>query len=207
MDQTRVFKPYEYSELLGGSDSVWSFDFAGAGYYEDSYAPIPTPAPRRRSEPRPATRPRRREQEWIREYPRERAAAHEAVRPRARIAPGMILAFCLAAVLLALVLFAQIRMTAFSDSAAGLENQILQLRSEQNKLLSEYEASFPLAEVERYAREELGMQPPQPEQIVYLDGLGTSDRAVVIVPEKTNAFSLGLESVGDSLWAYFGSGR
>ncbi len=203
MDQTRVFKSYEYTELPGSSDGLWSFDFAGAGYFEDGYAPLPRRAP----QPRRAAPSRKREREWIREVPREHSAGRRAVRSGARIAPGMILGFCLSALLLVLVLLAQIRMTAISDHAAGLENEILSLRQEQNKLLAEYEASFPLAEVERFALEELGMQKPRPEQIIYLNGLGAEDRAVVIEAREESAFSLGLASAVDSLWAYFGGGQ
>ncbi len=200
MDQTRVFKRYEYNELLGGSDSVWTFDFAGAGYYEDGY--VARPSPRRTAPKQPAPSRRREHAE-----PKSRVGAHSAVRSAEKLSPALILGFLLSAAMLVLVLMAQVRMTALSDSAAGLENEIFALRSEQNRLLAQYETSFPLAEVERYAVEELGMQKPRPEQIVWLSSLGTDDRAEILVPQEESVFSLGLQSFSDSLRAYFGSGR
>lgn len=197
MDETRVFKSYSYSELLNGSDSVLAYDFAAAGYYEDLYAPAPRPVPR----------PRQREPEWIREEPRDEVfARRRAIRRKGQgISVFTVLGFAVAAVLLVMVLLAQIQMTAISDSAAGLENRILELQGEHNKLLAAYETTFALAEVEDYAVNVLGMQKPRAEQIVYLDGLGTADRAVILQPQEQSMFSLGLESIVDSLWSYFGA--
>lgn len=198
MDETRVFKSYSYSELLNGSDSVLAYDFAGAGYYEDLYAPVP------RRAPQPQPRQREQEQEWIREEPEAFARRRAISRKGQGVSVFTVLGFAVAAVLLVMVLLAQIQMTAIADSAAGLENQILELRSEHNKLLAAYETTFSLAEVEDYAVNELGMQKPRADQIVYLDGLGTADRAVILQPQEQSMFALGIESVFDSLWSYFG---
>ena len=195
MDKTRVFKSYNPSELLNGPDSVLVYDFAGAGYYEDLYVPAPRRAPRPR------------EQEWIREEPREEAfARRRAIRRKGQgVSVFTVLGFAVAAVLLVMVLLAQVQMTAISDSAAGLETQILVLRAEHNKLLAAYETTFSLAEVEDYAVNVLGMQKPRADQIVYLDGLGTADRAVILQPQEPDGIFQSLESVLDSLWSYFGA--
>lgn len=196
MDETRVFKTYSYSDVLNGADPLPVYDFAGAGYYEDiqdNYFP------------RPVSEPRVREQ-WVREKAAERSSAR--VLPRKGIGLFLVTAAgaLAAAVLLVMLLLAQIQMTALSDSAAGLENRILELRAEQNRLAAAYETAFSLAEVEEYALNELGMQKPRPEQIVYLSGVGAADRAVIVEEPVQNMFSLGVTSVMDSLWSYFGAG-
>lgn len=195
MNETRVFKTYSYSDLLNAADSAVAYDFAGAGYYEDL---------REQYFPRPAEAPRKRRDEWVREKDDAFAGTRAISRKGQGISLLTVLGFLMAAVLLVMVLLAQIQMTALADSAAGLENRISELKTEQNKLVAAYETTFSLAEVEEYAIEELGMQKPRADQIVYLDGVGAADRAVILEQEEQNMFSLGVSSVLDSLWSYFG---
>lgn len=195
MNETRVFKTYKYSDILNTTDAVAAYDFAGAGYYEDL---------RDLYFPRPAEEPPKRRKEWVREKDEAFAGTRAISRKGQGISLLTVLGFLAAAVLLVMVLLAQIQMTALADSAAGLENRISELRTQQNKLVASYETTFSLAEVERCAVEELGMQKPRAEQIVYLDGVGAADRVVVLEQPEQNMFSLGFSSVLDSLWSYFG---
>lgn len=197
MDETRVFKTY--NSLLEPVMETAAYDYAGAGYYED------LPAPRRRSA-RPVREPVRRAREWIRETPQEAADELEA-RPISRRGQGIslvtIAGFALAAIMLVMLLMSHVRMTALSDEAAACQSRLTELGEQQNKLQARYEQTFSLAEVERYATEELGMQKPRAGQITYLDCLGGSDRAVVIVPEEETMWS-GFSLLLDSIGSYFG---
>lgn len=200
MDETRVFKTY--TGFFDSMDGPEAYDYASAGYYED------TAAPRRRSA-RPVREPARRVREWIRENP-EDLAQDEAIdaRPISRRGQGVSLAtvagFALAALLLVVLLLCHIRMTALSDAAAASQARLEELVEQQRKLQARYEEVFTLSEVERYATQELGMQKPRAGQITYLEGLGGEDRAVVIVPEEKNGLISELTLMLDSIRSYFG---
>lgn len=197
MDETRVFK--SYNGVLTSAERSVVFDYASAGYYEDT-----TSCGRRAS--RPAPQSARRVREWIRETPQERAAADELeARPISRKGQGISLAtvagFVLAALLLVTLLMSHVRMTALSDAAAASQTRLTELTEQQHKLRARYEEVFSLSEVERYATDKLGMQKPRAGQITYLDSLGSGDRAVVIVPEEENGL---WSELLDSIRAYFG---
>lgn len=198
MDETRVFKTYNV--VLDPTVRPAAYDYASAGYYEDAALP-------RRRSARSAGQSSRRVREWIREYPEESAAVDEIdARPISRRGQGIslltIAGFALAAVLLVVLLLCHIRMTALSDAAAASQTRLTELTEQQRKLQARYEEVFTLSEVERYATEELGMQKPRAGQITYLDALGGSDRAVVIVPEEKDGLDLSL--LLDSIRSYFG---
>ncbi|MBR5095059.1 MAG: septum formation initiator family protein [Oscillospiraceae bacterium] len=73
------------------------------------------------------------------------------------------------AVLTVLALLCAIRTAAWNDRAAQREQEVRQLREENARLRARCEDSLSLAEIERYAREELGMQFLQGEQIVVVE--------------------------------------
>ena len=123
--------------------------------------------------------------------------------PTAGSGPFAVIGYVFAAVLLVLMLLARIQLTVISDSAAGLEAQIQELNTENDKLTVEYESVFNLAEVEAYATNELGMQKPRADQIRYLSGISDKDRAVILTPAKTDMLSLGLKELMASLQEYF----
>ena len=108
-----------------------------------------------------------------------------------------------AVVLLTMMLLAQIRLTDISDTAAKLESQISQLETERDKLTVEYESVFNLKEVEERAVNVLGMQEPDNEQIFYLTGVASADRAVVVTKQDADMFSLGIADILSSVKAYF----
>ncbi len=181
MDETRVFKTY--NARLEPAEGPMSYDYADAGYYED------IPIPRRRST-RTVREPVRRVHDWVREWPEDAIEEADEIeaRPISRRGQGVSLltlgGFALAAVLLVLLLMSHIRMTMVSDAAAASRTRVEELTEQQHKLQAQYEVTFSLAEVERYATEELGMQKPRAGQITYLDGLGGSDRAEIITQDS-----------------------
>ncbi len=198
MDETRVFKTYNgILEPVGRSAA---YDYAAAGYYED--------VPRRRSA-RPVREPVRRVREWVREDADEIDTLDEIeARPISRKGQGISIAtiagFVFAAMLLVLLLMSHIRLTALSDAAAASQTRLSELSEQQNKLQARYEQAFTLSEVERYATQELGMQKPRAGQITYLETIGGTDRAEVVVPERESAFAPLFDGLVDSLRSYFG---
>jgi len=197
MDETRVFKTYNMS--LDPMDVDFLYDYAAAGYYED----IPAPMPRRRKAPAreiPAPRARSRVN--------EDTADEVEARPMSRAGQGISLltmfGFALAAILLVLMLFSHIELTALSESAADCQTQIAALTEQQHKLQARYETLFSLSAVEEYATRELGMQKPGADQIVTVDACGGEDVAEIVRPKETGMFTLAFRGVMERLVAYFG---
>ena len=96
----------------------------------------------------------------MREAERRSAAAFRAV--------------CLgfSALLLVLTLFCQIRLSRTRESIRQIEKALQEERSEALLLEAERESSLSLEELERRAVLDLGMQHPEPGQIVMMDHAG-----------------------------------
>ena len=187
MADIKTFKSYNF--VTGAVDGTLAYDFSNPALYpdEEEYG---------RQERRIRRRERERSQRWIRED--VHTGAETAVR-RPGISPLSILGAAVAAVLLTMVLLAQIRLTDISYTAAKLEDQIAALETERDKLTVEYETIFNLKDVEEQAVEVLGMQEPDSEQIYYLSGVASADKAVVVTRQQTDMFSLGLEDLAGSI--------
>ncbi len=187
MADIKTFKSYNF--VTGAVDGTLAYDFSNPALYpdEEEYG---------RQERRIRRRERERSQRWIRED--VHTGAETAVR-RLGVSPLSILGAAVAAVLLTMVLLAQIRLTDISYTAAKLEDQIAALETERDKLTVEYETIFNLKDVEEQAVEVLGMQEPDSEQIYYLSGVASADKAVVVTRQQTDMFSLGLEDLAGSI--------
>ncbi len=112
----------------------------------------------------------------------ERIAAHR-VKTRQSISPMAIIGTACAAALLVFTLMARIQLTEVTDTAAHLEQQLIELEVAQNRLLIDYERAFNLTEIEEYATRELGMQRPRDEQIHYLSST-VPDKAMILSGES-----------------------
>lgn len=90
-------------------------------------------------------------------------------RSKAR-AEALFHALCLgfSAVLLVLSLLTAVRTTEVNDRAAESKAAVAALKTENERLLARCESSLSLETLERYALQELGMQPCRSEQIVFL---------------------------------------
>ena len=58
------------------------------------------------------------------------------------------------------------------ENIAALEDALKEAETEARVLTAKYDSSISLEELDSYARGALGMQPPEPGQIVYLDWPG-----------------------------------
>ena len=88
-----------------------------------------------------------------------------------RVGESLFRAICLSfsALLLVLFLLTDIDLAAEREKQARLWQEIETLTAENERLSAQVEQRLCLEAVERYAREELGMQPLRPDQLVYLE--------------------------------------
>lgn len=190
MSNTKKFNSYNF--VTGAVDGTLAYDFGNPALH-----------PQEEIYERPGTRYEPRQQEWIKEDYAEQTAAQTEVRSRQGVSPLAFLGSACVVVLLVLMLLAQIQLTSISDTSVALEQQIEQLETERDKLRVEYETVFNLKDVEEYAVGVLGMQEPCEDQIYYLTGVSSADKAVIITNENTDMFSLGLEDIVASVKSYF----
>lgn len=71
--------------------------------------------------------------------------------------------------LLVAALLGSIELASVNEELTTLERELKTLKEESRILRAEYESSLSLAELERYAIDELGMQRVNPGQIIYID--------------------------------------
>lgn len=89
-----------------------------------------------------------------------------------RVSESLFRAVCLgfSAILLVLFLLTGIDLAAEREKQTRLLRETEELAAENERLRAQTEERLSLEAVERYAREELGMQPISAGQLVYLDG-------------------------------------
>lgn len=193
MADVKTFKTYNF--VTGAVDGTQAYDFSNPGLYrEEEYYSEPAERPRRRERLQP--------REWIKEDARTRIRVNTEAKTAQGIPVLSILGVMVAAVLLTMTLLAQIRLTDISYSAAKLEDQIAELELQQDKLTVEYETIFNLKDVESIAVDQLGMQEPMNEQIYYLTGVASADKAEVVTRDSADMFSLGLSDIFRSIRVY-----
>ena len=177
--------------VTGVVDGTLAYDFDHPAYFPQEEE-VAVPAPKRRRAPRT------REREWIREEPgTRRQAAPGVVAGHLTAAVNAATAFAAVAavVLLVMLLLAKIELVDYSDKALALEAEITELEGRHNRLTVEYEQVFNLKDVEETAVGVLGMQEPREDQVFYLSGVSSADKAVVITREDADMFSLGVEDI------------
>lgn len=184
--------------VTGVVDGTLAYDFDVPGYFPEEEEEV-VRAPRRRR----GTRVR--EREWVREEPASegRTALGEAADRFGIVMRGIALVGSIAAVaLLVLVLLAKIQLIGISSQALAYESQISELENQHSRLTVEYEQVFNLKDVKEAATGTLGMQEPREDQIYYLTGVSSADKAVVIKHEDAGMFSLGVEDILGSVREY-----
>ena len=77
--------------------------------------------------------------------------------------------FSFSALMLILSLLCSIKLSAVNDAVDRLDAKILQLETENESLIAEYESCVSVEELERYALDMLGMQHITAIQIEYLE--------------------------------------
>lgn len=132
----------------------------------------------------------------------DEVAPAQRVRTRQAIAPMALIGYACAAVLLIFTLMAKIQLTEVTDQTATYQEQLDQLKTDQNRLLIKYEKAFNTTEVETYATTQLGMQRARDDQVTYLDS-DVPDKAVVIESSDDGSFFARVKAALASLAEYF----
>lgn len=120
--------------------------------------------------------------------PRERAAARPRVQVREAGQVSLFAAVGAIAVALfaALVLFSYAQLTTLSSDVVALRGEYAALKTEESRLLAQYELAFDLKSIESSVTEGGRMVKPQESQIFYMD-LSGSDIVVVYEDERATA--------------------
>jgi len=120
-------------------------------------------------------------------HPREQARRRaEAKRmPRQRVSKFAILGCLFIGMLLLAVVFAHMHLSLIASEMVQLENQMAELREDAMHLAVAHENVFAETELERFARDELGMVDAARGQVIYIGNSITGDVAEVIrAPEE-----------------------
>ena len=159
----------------------------------DGWETIPRPLPRWQPEEMPLPRSR------------SKQAPKSAPKPRTQVQVSLfgVVGFAVAGFMLVLVLFGYWQVYDSACQVGDLQQQVQQLREENQRLQNQYDTSIDLEQVEARARE-LGMQQPSGKQLV---SLRIPEEDVAVISGSTdsgflqNAWEAVLETVR-SLWEY-----
>lgn len=94
--------------------------------------------------------------------------------------------FAVLAVLMVLILMANVQLTAINSEASGLRDQLTAAKEAESRLAIKYENTFDLASIEEYAVNVLGMQKVAEEQINVLESVKTDKAVVLAGDDKSN---------------------
>jgi len=143
---------------------------------------IPLERPRRRVYPETGKRVKVNPQteERLREWARERSAARTVTKQS--VSPFAVVGFFCIGIMLVILLASYIQLTELSAESARLETELSELNDTAQKLNIAYTSAFNMAEIESYARNNLGMSEPSSSQIYYLESQ-SEDRSYILVTE------------------------
>ncbi len=135
---------------------------------------------------------------------RTKARAYAVNQPASGISFFAAAGFVLFAVMMVFVLLARLQLTEISDETARIESRIADLSEVEARLKIEYEKTFNLTEIEKYATKKLGMIRQGSDSVTFLS-MTNVDRAEILVPEETEntGFLSGFKDFLSSLLEYF----
>lgn len=137
--------------------------------------------------------------------PRERAAARPRVQVReaGRVSLFAVAGFLTAAILAAMVLLSYTQLNSLSDEVVTLRGEYTALKSEEARLIAQYELAFDLKSIETAVTQNGRMVKPQSSQIFYMD-LSGSDSVVLFEEESATAtLSQTVQDLWSKVTAYF----
>jgi len=132
-----------------------------------------------------------------------RSAVKTSARTRQGIAPGSILGLLVVGFLFFLVITSRAQLLELSSENVVLTDQLADLQEEQARLRVSYESAFNPEEIENYAVNELGMQKPNADQILYID-TSAADAAAVIASDSGETLADRVSDWISSFRSYFG---
>ena len=185
-----------------GAEAARVLDYSGSGYYGSA---APAEAPYARPLERPLERPADIPADIP--APQERALPKERAKEAAAQAAPAVSLFALfgavfAGILMILVVLAQISYSEIAGEIVRLNAQMDSLAEQERKLEIEFENAIDMKEVERYARDTLGMSRPDNSQAAIVRSLPV-DSAEIIDPGRAEGRLKGLGPFISSLLEYF----
>lgn len=126
-----------------------------------------------------------------------------AAKNKQAISPLAVIGAAFASVLIVVMLLAQVSLTAVSNEAVELTERIETLEMERNRLRIEFEGTFNLTEIEKYAIEELGMQKPTKDQIFCIN-TAARDKVEIIPAEQPDGLLSRASDFAGSIGEYLG---
>lgn len=136
--------------------------------------------------------------------PRERALTRPKVRVREADAVSLfaVVGFAAVGIFAVLLMLSMVRMTMLNDEVVSLRSQLTALRSEEAKLMAEYELAFDASAIEEQVTADGSMVKPQAGQIYTLD-LSEADNVLYYDQEETGSFLDAVREIIDSALSYF----
>jgi len=132
---------------------------------------------------------------------RERAKAEEMSRSLPSVSLFAIFGTILVGALMTFMILAQISFNEIAGETTRLNAQMSELTDKQRKLGITFESVIDMKEVERYARDELGMSNPDADQVAVISSI-PSDKAEIMETGEEGMLK-GLGSFISSLLEYF----
>ena len=108
----------------------------------------------------------------------------------------------LAGVLMIFVVLAQISYAELAGEKVRLNAQLIELAEQQRRLEIEFESAIDMKEIERYARDSLGMSKPETDHIAIVRSMPV-DSAEIILNNSSEGVFNGFGSFISSLLEYF----
>jgi len=166
-----------------------SYFYGSAAPAREPYA---EPAPRPIATPLPQERLRQRED----------AFDAEAAQKAPAISLFAVFGAVFAGILMIFVMLAQINFNAIAAETVRLNTQLGELMEQERKLSIQFESVIDMKEVERYAKDVLGMSKPDADQVAVIHAV-RFDRAEIIDSGGDESALNGFGSFISSLMEYF----
>ena len=186
-----------------GAEAARVLDYDSFAYY-GSAAPARVPYWERETpvEAEPAQKEREREYVRTRENTRTRQRAAQAAEQKTHgVSAFAVFGAVLVGVLLVFVVLAQISYAEISAETVRLNTQLEELTETERRLGIVFESAIDLKEVERYARDTLGMSKPDADQVAMIQALRVDTAEIINVAEEDGIS--GFASFLSSLLDYF----
>ena len=168
-------------------------DYSGSAYY-GSASPAEAPYVRPAAEPVEIPVPH--------EQTRTGERAKTATQSVPIVSMFAIFGAVLAGIMMLFVVLAQINYNEIAGETARLNTQLGRLSEQERRLEIEFENVIDMKEVERYARDTLGMSKPSTDQVAVIGSL-SADSVEIIETSGEESSSSGIGSFIQSLLQYF----
>ena len=125
-------------------------------------------------------------EELLRQRERERMRAAAQARSKSSVSPFAVLGAIAVVVLMVLVVLAQISYNEIASDTSRLYSQMANLTEQQRRLEITFESVIDMKEVERYARDVLGMSKPDPDQLAVIYSI-PNDRVEILAGDEKDS--------------------